>query len=45
MSRHASTANADHGYSLLRTTMNKDYFYDLYNVSAAFGVEIEGHRE
>lgn len=33
-----------HGYSLLRTTLNKDYFYDLYNVSTAMDVEIEGHR-
>jgi hypothetical protein len=33
-----------HGYSLLRTTMNKDYFYDLYNVSTEMDVEIEGHR-
>lgn len=35
---------SDHGYSLLRTTLNKDYFYDLYKVSAQMGVEIEGHR-
>ncbi|KAL1409867.1 hypothetical protein Q8F55_003866 [Vanrija albida] len=33
-----------HGYSLLRTTMNKDYFYDLYNVGTDFGIEIEGHH-
>lgn len=35
---------SDHGYSLLRTTLNKDYFYDLYKVSSKMGVEIEGHR-
>jgi glutamine synthetase len=34
----------DHGYSLLRTTNNKDYFYALYNEAAKFGIEIEGHR-
>ncbi|BEJ16442.1 hypothetical protein CspHIS471_0510470 [Cutaneotrichosporon sp. HIS471] len=33
-----------HGYSLLRTSLNKDYFYDLYNVSTAMDVEIEGHH-
>ncbi|EKD04501.1 glutamine synthetase [Trichosporon asahii var. asahii CBS 8904] len=34
----------NHGYSLLRTTLNKDYFYDLYKVSSKMGVEIEGHH-
>lgn len=33
-----------HGYSLLRTSLNKDYFYDLYNVSTTMDIEIEGHR-
>jgi glutamine synthetase len=30
---------------MLRTTMNKDYFLELFDASEAFGVEIEGHRE
>lgn len=34
-----------HGYSLLRTQLNNDYFHDLYDESAKFGIEIEGHRE
>jgi glutamine synthetase len=29
---------------MLRTTNNKDYFYDLFHESAKFGIEIEGHR-
>ena len=36
---------AVHGYSLLRTQLNNDYFHDLYDESAKFGIEIEGHRE
>ena len=34
-----------HGYSLLRTTLNSDYFHDLYDEAEKFGIEIEGHRE
>ena len=34
-----------HGYSMLRTQMNNDYFHDLFDESAKFGIEIEGHRE
>jgi hypothetical protein len=34
-----------HGYSLLRTTLNQEYFHDLYDKSLEFGIEIEGHRE
>jgi hypothetical protein len=33
-----------HGYSLLRTQLNTDYFNELFDVSADFGVDIEGHR-
>lgn len=33
-----------HGYSLLRTQLNNDYFHDLFDESAKFGIEIEGHR-
>jgi len=33
-----------HGYSLLRTQLNKEYFYDLFNQSVAFDVAIEGHH-
>jgi len=34
-----------HGYSLLRTTPNVDYFHALYDEAKAFGIEIECHRE
>jgi len=30
---------------MLRTTMNKDYFLDLFDRAQDFGIEIEGHRE
>lgn len=30
---------------MLRTTMNKDYFLELFDAAEAFGIEIEGHRE
>ncbi|QRV99852.1 glutamine synthetase [Ceratobasidium sp. AG-Ba] len=33
-----------HGYSLLRTQMNQEYFHDLFDESKKFGVEIEGHH-
>lgn len=33
-----------HGYSLLRTQLNNDYFHDLFNESLKFDVPIEGHR-
>ncbi|KZP12562.1 glutamine synthetase/guanido kinase [Athelia psychrophila] len=33
-----------HGYSLLRTQLNNDYFHDLFDESAKFGIEIEGHH-
>ncbi|KEI38820.1 uncharacterized protein L969DRAFT_94991 [Mixia osmundae IAM 14324] len=33
-----------HGYSMLRTSLNSEYFHDLYEESAAFGIEIEGHH-
>ena len=34
-----------HGYSMLRTTPNVDYFHALYDEAKAFGIEIECHRE
>ncbi|TDL27400.1 glutamine synthetase/guanido kinase [Rickenella mellea] len=33
-----------HGYSLLRTQLNNDYFHDLFDESLKFGVDIEGHH-
>jgi len=33
-----------HGYSLLRTQLNSEYFHDLFDQSARFGVDIEGHH-
>lgn len=33
-----------HGYSLLRPQLNAQYFHDLYENSAAFGIDIEGHH-
>lgn len=34
-----------HGYSLLRTQLNKEYFRDLFDEAVRFSIEIEGHRE
>jgi hypothetical protein len=39
------TNDSVHGYSLLRPTLNVDYFHDLYDVATDFGIEVEGHRE
>jgi glutamine synthetase len=36
---------AVHGYSMLRPTLNQDYFHELYDAAEAFGIEVEGHRE
>nr|GAT60086.1 predicted protein [Mycena chlorophos] len=33
-----------HGYSLLRTQLNNDYFHDLFDESARFDVQLEGHH-
>ncbi|KAK7020476.1 Gln-synt-C domain-containing protein [Favolaschia claudopus] len=33
-----------HGYSLFRTQLNNDYFRDLFDVSAQFGITLEGHH-
>ncbi|KAF9513122.1 hypothetical protein BS47DRAFT_1372620 [Hydnum rufescens UP504] len=33
-----------HGYSLLRTTLNQEYFNDLFEESLKMGVEIESHH-
>jgi glutamine synthetase len=33
-----------HGYSLLRTQLNQDYFNDIFDVAKEFQIEIEGHR-
>lgn len=34
----------NHGYSMLRTTLNKDYFLELFDAAEAFGIDIEGHH-
>lgn len=34
----------NHGYSMLRTTLNKDYFLELFDAAQAFGIDIEGHH-
>ncbi|KAI5124576.1 hypothetical protein M0805_003095 [Coniferiporia weirii] len=33
-----------HGYSLLRTQLNNEYFQDLFDESIKFGIHIEGHH-
>jgi len=33
-----------HGYSLLRTQLNNDYFHDLFDQSLNFDVQIESHH-
>lgn len=33
-----------HGYSLLRPSLNSDYFHDLYDQAVAQGIDVEGHR-
>jgi len=33
-----------HGYSLLRTQLNNEYFHDLFDKSIAFDIGIEGHH-
>ncbi|KAF9500507.1 glutamine synthetase/guanido kinase [Pleurotus eryngii] len=33
-----------HGYSLLRTQLNNDYFHELFDAGSEFGVAIEGHH-
>jgi glutamine synthetase len=33
-----------HGYSLLRTQLNSDYFRDIFDVAQAFEVDIEAHH-
>ncbi|EKM82464.1 hypothetical protein AGABI1DRAFT_111081 [Agaricus bisporus var. burnettii JB137-S8] len=33
-----------HGYSLLRTQLNNEYFHDLIDKAKEFGVEVEGHH-
>lgn len=34
----------NHGYSLLRTQLNKSYFNDLFDESAKFRIPLEGHH-
>lgn len=34
-----------HGYSLLRTQLNNDYFLELFDKAVEFHVPIEGHRK
>ncbi|KAH9180508.1 hypothetical protein EDB89DRAFT_2120570 [Lactarius sanguifluus] len=33
-----------HGYSLLRTQLNNDYFHDIFNEADKFDIDIEGHH-
>ncbi|KAI0306617.1 glutamine synthetase/guanido kinase [Multifurca ochricompacta] len=33
-----------HGYSLLRTQLNNDYFHDIFNEADKFEVHLEGHH-
>ncbi|KAG2139599.1 glutamine synthetase guanido kinase [Suillus bovinus] len=33
-----------HGYSLLRTQLNQEYFHALFNESLKFDIDIEGHH-
>jgi glutamine synthetase len=33
-----------HGYSMLRTQLNNDYFHDIFNEAEKFEVGIEAHR-
>ncbi|KAJ3760328.1 hypothetical protein EV361DRAFT_904352 [Lentinula raphanica] len=33
-----------HGYSLLRTQLNNDYFHSIFDEASKFGVDIEGHH-
>ncbi|KAI0054028.1 glutamine synthetase/guanido kinase [Auriscalpium vulgare] len=33
-----------HGYSLLRTQLNNDYFHDIFDEATRFGCDIEGHH-
>jgi glutamine synthetase len=30
---------------MLRTSLNMDYYHDLYDLATNFGVEVEAHRE
>ncbi|KAH7103989.1 glutamine synthetase/guanido kinase [Auriculariales sp. MPI-PUGE-AT-0066] len=33
-----------HGYSMLRTTLNQQYFHDLFDMAEQFDIQIEGHH-
>ncbi|KAI9466167.1 hypothetical protein BJY52DRAFT_1183045 [Lactarius psammicola] len=33
-----------HGYSLLRTQLNNDYFHDIFNEADRFEIDLEGHH-
>ncbi|KAI9446497.1 glutamine synthetase/guanido kinase [Lactarius indigo] len=33
-----------HGYSMLRTQLNNDYFHDIFNEADRFDIDIEGHH-
>ena len=35
---------AVHGYSLLRTQLNNDYFHDIFDEAEKFDINIEAHR-
>lgn len=34
-----------HGYSMLRPSLNNAYFHELMDNAAAFGIDVEAHRE
>ncbi|SNX85368.1 probable glutamine synthetase [Melanopsichium pennsylvanicum] len=34
----------NHGYSMLRTTLKKDYFLELFDAAESFGIDVEGHH-
>lgn len=42
--RHVIEKRAVHGYSLLRTQLNTEYFNDIFDETAKFDVPLEGHR-
>ena len=42
--RAESGTSQVHGYSLLRTQLNTDYFHDIFDETAKFDIELEGHR-
>lgn len=39
------TYKSVHGYSMLRTQLNNDYFQDIIDKALDFEVNVEGHRK